>query len=452
MNPSGPLSRRRLLRGAGVALALPFLESMRPAIATAQSISRVASPVRAAYLYFPNGVAEGSWDPERVDSQGRLLQLNKWMAPLEPYKDHFSVIRRMSTPRGNGHAAGTATWLTGGAYDRRKIDSGGISVDQIAASHAGKSTLLPSLELSTAGEGFFSKSLARNSLSWANNRTPLPREVEPRVIFDRMFRTSTKGVMRRSILDRVLEDAKSLQRSLGPTDNRKVDEYLESIRSVERRLDFADRQVDRAASNPALRDQLRRPNAGIPDDHQEYVRLMLDMVVLGFWADATRVATFMLDHGQSNRYCNFIDGVQGTWHALSHWKNASGRTEDDDGMTSWNSVAEKREMYDRVVSWHHAQVAYFLGRLHSIEEEGETLLDRASILYGSSLADGHNHAEESLPLILAGRAGGAFETGQLVRFRRETSLSKVHLATLQAMNVPVDRFAETTELPSELLA
>ncbi len=448
MHSSPILSRRRLLQGAGVAVALPLLESMRPAIVRAGA-SSTPPPVRAAYLYFPNGVNEGAWDPVRVGRDGRLEQLNRWMAPLEGFRDDLLVIRRMSTPRGNGHAAGTATWLTGGGFDAQRIDAGGMSVDQIAARHVGQSTLLPSLELSTAGQGAFSNNLVRNSLSWSDRDKPLPRLVEPRVIFDRMFRTSRTGVMRRSVLDRILDDARSLRGQVSHDDTRKVDEYLDSIRSVERRLEFADRQAERARRDPALRDRLQRPNTGIPDDHGDYVRLLFDMIVLGFWADATRVTSFMLDHGQSNRYFNFIDGVRGTWHALSHWRDTSGRTEDDDGMTSWSSRAEKQAMYNRVVAWHHEQVAYFLGRLKAIDEEGQSLLDRSAILYGSSLADGHAHASDNLPLIMAGRAGGAFRTGRMVQFRRETSMSRLHLTTLQAMNVPVERFAETRDSVGE---
>ena len=159
-----------------------------------------------------------------------------------------------------------------------------------------------------------------------------------------------------------MEHSRSLKRRVSLADQSRIDEYLESVRAIERRLDFADAQQQRAAKTPGLLEALKRPEVGIPEDHETYLQLMMDMVVLAFWSDATRVCTFMMDHGQSNRYFNFIDGVKGTWHALSHWKDISGRTEDDDGMTSWSSRDEKRDMYNRVTRWHTEQVGYLLGK------------------------------------------------------------------------------------------
>ena len=443
------ISRRTMLRGAGVALSLPFLDVMSaPAVGAA---APTTNPVRLAYLYFPNGVADGAWAAEKVDKDGKLLELNKYMEPLAPFKSDIVIPRKVWTPRGNGHSAGTATWLTGHGYDGREINAGGASVDQIAAKLVGNRTLLPSLELSTRGEGFFSNSLPRNTLSWANGSTPVPRETEPRVVFDRMFRVGNGGLTDRSVLDAILEDARSLRQRVSNDDHRKLDEYLESVRAIERRIQFADRQAARAAKNPELTRSLVRPPTGIPDDYGEYMRMMFDMMTLAFWADATRVSTFMLDHGQSNRYFNFVDGVQGTWHALSHWKDASGNTEDDDGMTSWSSPDEKRHQYNLVTQWHHEQVAHFLGRLKSIREpDGSTLLDNSMILYGSSLSDGHEHGARNLPVLVAGRGGGYVDSGRQLRFRRDTSMSKLHLSMLQRIDQGVARFGESDTPMSEL--
>ncbi len=443
------ISRRTMLRGAGVALSLPFLDVMSaPALCDA---TKANNPVRIAYLYFPNGVADGAWRAKKTEKDGTLLELNRYMQPLEPFKSDIVIPRKVWTPRGNGHAAGTATWLTGHGYDGRDINAGGASADQIAARLVGDKTLLPSLELSTRGEGFFSNSLPRNTLSWANESTPVPREIEPRVIFDRMFRVGNGSLSDRSVLDAILEDAKSLRQRISNDDHRKLDEYLDSIRAVEKRMQFADQQAARAAANPELTKSLQRPPAGIPKDYGEYMRLMFDMITLAYWADATRVTTFMLDHGQSNRYFNFIDGVQGTWHALSHWKDASGNTEDDDGVTSWSSPEEKRHQYNLVTQWHHEQVAHFLGRLSKIREpDGSTLLDNSMIVYGSSLADGHEHAAKNLPLIIAGRGGGHVKTGRELRFRRDTSMSGLHLSMLQRLDPRVERFGESKRPMTEL--
>ncbi len=437
------LSRRSMLRGLGAAVSLPLLDVMLGP--TVRAAVRVEPTTRLAYLYIPNGVAEGAWQPKQVDQNGKIVSLNPWMGSLQPFAKDITIFRSMWTPRGNGHSAGTATWLTGGGFNRERIDAGGTSVDQIAAAHFRDDTLLPSLELSTRGEGFFSSSLPRNTLSWVDSRTPAPRDIEPRVVFDRMFRVGKSGLSDRSVVDLVLDDAHRLQRRVGRLDQKKIDEYLESIRAVERRLKFAEEQQQRADKIAGLRSALVRPEPGIPDDHRAYVQSMMDMIVLAFWADATRVCTFMLDHGQSNRYFNFIEGVQGTWHALSHWKDASGKTEDDDGITFWSSREEKRDMYNRVTAWHTEQVGYLLNRLQQIQEPSGSLLDNSMVVYGSSLADGHEHGEKNLPILLAGRGGGTIQSGRVIGDRRDTSMSDLHLAMLHRLGVPQQRFAESSD-------
>ena len=436
------ISRRTMLRGLGAAVSLPMLEVMTGPTTRAADAQKPTT--RLAYLYIPNGVAKGAWQPEKADEGGRLQKLNRWMSPLEPHRDSLTIFRNMWTPRGNGHIAGTATWLTGGAFHSEKIDAGGTSVDQIAARHCGSQTLLPSLELSTRGEGIFTSSLPRNTISWIDALTPSSRDIEPRAVFDRMFRVGKTGLSNTSVIDLVLSDAKRLKRRISDSDQKKIDEYLDSVRAIERRIAFAEQQRQRANANPLLQRALVRPDNGIPEDQGAYMRWMLDMIVLAFWSDATRVSTFMLDHGQSNRYFDFIDDVKGTWHALSHWKDISGKTEDDDGKTSWSSRDEKRDMYNRVTTWHTQQVAYLLARLKAIEEPTGSLLDNSMIVYGSSLSDGHEHSAEDLPLLLAGGGGGTIKSGRLISYRRQTSMSKLHLALLQRLGVPAERFADSS--------
>lgn len=436
------VSRRTMLRGTGAAVSLPMLEVMtRPSLSAADHTS---PPTRVAYLYIPNGVAEGAWQPEEIDDQGQLVRLNQWMSPLNPFRADLTIFRNMWTPRGNGHIAGTATWLTGGGFDEERLDAGGASVDQIASRHFRDQTLLPSLELSTRGEGIFSSSLPRNTVSWVDSVTPAPRDTEPRSVFDRMFRVSNAGLGNRSVIDLVLQDAKRLKQRVSVQDRKKIDEYLDSVRAIERRIEFAERQQTRAHQTPGLQQALRRPEPGIPEHHGDYMRTMMDMIVLAFWADATRVCTFMMDHGQSNRYFNFIDGVTGTWHALSHWKDVSGKTEDDDGVTSWSSREQKRQMYNRVTTWHTEQVAYLLKKLQDIEEPNGRLLDHSLIVYGSSLSDGHEHEEKNLPLLLAGGSAAAVSPGRLIGGRRETSVSDLHLTILRRLGVPRKKFAESS--------
>ena len=201
------ISRRTVLRGASAAVALPFLDIMEsPVTAKNKNRKTAKNNNRIAYLYFPNGVAKGSWEPEKIEKDGSIKKLNRWMQPLEKVKEHLIVTSNLWTPRGNGHGAGTATWLTDGGYDGRKIEVNGMSVDQIVAKRVGDQTLLPSLELSIKGEGYFTGNLPRNSISWLNRRTPLSRETEPRSVFDRMFRTSDGIGVDQSIVDMVIEN------------------------------------------------------------------------------------------------------------------------------------------------------------------------------------------------------------------------------------------------------
>ena len=435
------ISRRTVLRGLGTAISLPLLEVMDSPSSAVEPASNKTT--RLAYLYIPNGVADGAWLPEESNPDGKLKKLNPWMKSLQPFASELTLFKNIWTPRGNGHSAGTATWLTGGGFNHENINVGGPSADQIAARHFRSTTLLPSLEMAMRGEGYFSSSLSRNSISWSDAQTPVPREIEPRAIFDRMFRAGESQMAQRSVLDMVIADARRMKNSASVQDRQKIDEYLESIRAIERKIAFSERQKQRSDLATGLGKAMIRPAAEIPEDHGEYVRVMMDMIVLAFWADATRVATCMMDHGQSNRYFNFIDGVTGTWHALSHWKDISGKTEDDDGITSWNSRDEKRAMYNRVTAWHTEQVAYLISRLNGIKEADGTLLDHSTIVYGSSLGDGHEHEEKNLPLLLAGRGGGAIRPGRLISGRRDLSMSDLHLTLLRATGVPLERFADS---------
>ena len=445
---SRTFSRRTILRGIGATIALPFLDA---APAFGQGRLR-ANQNRLAYLYFPNGIPRGIWYPEKTAVNGELIRLNEWMSPLEPFKEEIIIPGNIWTPEGNGHVDGTPTWLTGHDYDSRGVNAGGVSADQIVARHLRDQTLLPSLELSTKGEGYFSNSLPRNAISWSAPDRPMTREIEPRTIFDRMFSTKSSVNSNRSVMDSVLADARSLSSVVSAADSLRLDEYFESIRALERRIEFAERQSTEMLNDRALTDTLVAPTPGIPADHESYVRLMMDLMILAFQSDATRVITFMLDHGQSNRYFNFIPEVDGTWHALSHYQNASGMTEDDDGTTSWESVEQKRAMYAEVVRWHHSQVAYLLGRMKNIREpDGNTLLDNSMILMGGAIGDGNEHDASHLPTLLAGRGGGTIKTGRYINHDEPTDLASIHVALMQRMGVPIERLGTAGSTYEELI-
>lgn len=421
------MNRRSFLKSASACLALPSLPSLGQ-----------TEPVRGVWLYIPNGVAEGSWHPK--SSRGVLRSLNAAMAPLERHRSDLLMFEELYMRRGNGHGAGTATWLTDGGWDEEELDAGGASVDQIAAATIGRNDVAPSLSLSTRGEGFFASDLPRNTLSWSGSGRPVFRETDPRAVFARLFGAGPEADA--SLLDDLREQARALRATLGSEDQAKLDEYLDAIRGVERRIAFAGDEATQRKLEQARELGLTAPPAAIPQDHGAYVDLMFDVLALALWSGATRSASFMLDHGQSNRYCTFVPGVKGTWHALSHWRDFDGRTEDDDGVTSWDSKESKREMYDAVVTWHHERVARFLDRLAELPAGEGRLLDQSLVVYGSSIADGHEHEEEDLPVLVAGKAGGAIRTGRVLESRRRVPLSRLHLASLRAMGVNADRFGD----------
>ncbi|MBM87176.1 MAG: hypothetical protein CMQ41_02240 [Gammaproteobacteria bacterium] len=443
-------SRRAVLRGIGVTLGLPLLDVVPAFAQSSQALPTGKN--RLAYLYFPNGIPRGIWYPEEIGSSGELLKLNEWMSPLEEYKEEIVIPSNIWTPEGNGHVDGTPTWLTGHGYDSRAVNAGGVSADQIVARHYREQTLLPSLELSTKGEGYFSNSLPRNAISWSAPDRPMAREIEPRTVFDRMFSTQASVNSNRSVMDAVIADARSLNKLVSSADRLRLDEYFESIRALERRIEFAQKQSTEMANDLVLSDTLAVPTPGIPADHESYVRLMMDLIVMAFQSDATRVVTFMLDHGQSNRYFNFIPEVKGTWHALSHYQNASGMTEDDDGTTSWESVEQKRAMYAEVIRWHHKQLAYFLGRMKSIREpDGSTLLDNSMILMGGAIGDGNEHDASHLPILLAGGGAGTIRTGRFIEHEEQTDLGTIHLALMQRMGLQIEQLGTAESIYQNLM-
>lgn len=444
------ITRRTALAGLGASMSLPLLESLTP-VAAASGVPR-ESPRRLVYLYFPNGAADGTWFPDEVDREGRVRRLNKWMRPLEPFRDQLVIPQGLTMPRGEGHLDGPPNWLTGLGYEREQSRALGVSVDQAAAGFVGAETLLPSLELALQGEGFFSNSLPRNAISWSAGGAPLPREVEPRAVFDRLYPPPGGGATSRSVLDATLAQARRVRRAVSAVDRRKIDEYFEAVRALERRIAFSERRSSEAASDGAKTDTLVRPTPGVPLDHGEYVRQMIDLLVLALQTDATRVATFMLDHGQSNRYFDFINGVRGTWHALSHYKDASGETEDDDGKTRWASVRQKRAMYSEVNRWHHQQLAYLLERLSAVRESNGTLLDSTIVVYGSSLGDGHLHGNDNLPTLVAGGSRAGIAQGRVIKTKRRRDLCSLHSAVLTAFRGKPTRFGSSRATMDELLA
>jgi hypothetical protein len=416
-------------------------------------------PLRMAFLFMPNGVRPDHWNPP---GDGEEITITPHLKPLEDLRSEILLIENLWNKNSvgrNGHWPKVPAWLSGGFVERTTggdLDSGGTTVDQFAAQQIGHETPLPSFELGldpprtgidTAGGGF-PRALG-SFLSWADRHTPVPKEIVPQVAFDRLFRNHRKPVVsgvdpknralleslqrdETSILDLVQAQAKALRKRGSTSDQSRLDEYFESVRSVERRLEQSLKPQKRWINEGKF--PLDRPVAGAPATHAEHLRLMMDILILALWTDSTRIATLMIGDAQSSQDYSFLEGVKGNWHGLSHHRN----------------VEETRRMYETIVNWNITQVAYFLNRLRSLKEGPGTLLDHSMILFGATLRDGNRHDPENLPVVLAGRGKGALRPGRRVRAAEKTPLCNLHLALLHRMGIKVDSFGDSTAVLSGL--
>jgi len=453
------ISRRRMLKGLGACIALPLLDAMAlPGLGSGNP----KSPVRTAFLFMPNGVHPDRWSPAEIGSE---FSLTSQLAPLENFKKDILVLGELmnknSLFRGaDGHYAKSASLLTCMPIKQTigdNISSGGVSIDQVIASNIGDQTLFPSLEYGldriTTGVDInvgFTR-LYGSSISWKSPSQPLSKEIDPRLAFDRLFRPYLPGVKikqdpwKASILDLVMEDASELKRNLGRVDQDKLSEYLESIRSVEKRIsNDANREKFAGNITADIRKELVRVNARIDEyvemyggvDVTEKTRLMMDIMTLAFWSDASRVTTFMFGNSVSNRNFSFLDGVKGNHHSISHHMDKP----------------EALEEYTKITTWHVAQYAYFLENLKKIKEGDKTLLDNSMIMFTSDLRDGNRHSPRNLPIVLAGGAGGKLKLGQNITYEKDTPLANLYLTMLKTLNINQQMFGDSTGTLSGIVA
>lgn len=443
MSSTWRIPRRTFLRGLGTVVALPALEAMRPlsAFAAAKSAA-VTAPKRVAFLFVPNGMNMNLWRPEGV---GGDYQLSPTLQPLADHKGYFSVLSGLTHDKGraNGdgagdHARAVATFLTGAQPHKTdgKDIRVGVSVDQVAAQQIGGQTELPSLEigceagrLSGGCDSGYSCAYSSN-ISWRTESSPMTKEVDPRAVFDRLFARGTTADVgaaehrrdehRQSVIDFVMEDAKQLKKRLGGNDRRKLDEYLDSIRHVERRIEHG---ID---DNKQQRPTLRRPD-GVPREYAAHIRLMSDLMVLAFQTDTTRICTYMIANAGSNRSYPFIDVPDGH-HYLSH----HGSNED------------KLAKIAKIDRFQIEQFAYLLKRLKETPDGEGNLLDNSMIVYGSGLADGNRHEHHNLPILLAGRGGGSLQPGRHIRYDDETPLMNLYVSLLREMGCQIDSLGDST--------
>jgi len=437
---SRSISRRQVLRGMGTALALPMLEGALPLSALAQSLRPAQRPNRIAFLFVPNGVNMEHWTPA---TEGALDTLPTVLEPLQPLKSEFQVLtglaQRNAFALGDGpgdHARSSAAWLTG-VHPKKTAGSdiqNGISADQVASQHIGGRTRLPSLELgcergAVSGNCDSGYSCAySSSISWRSPTTPMPKEVNPRMVFERLFGDSEladeslqkRRKQRISILDLVAEDAAELKRKLGSRDKLKIEEYFTSVRDIESRL-------ERMEESEAKLVKMGQKPTGVPSDYGEHVRLMGDMMILAFQADLTRISTFMFANEGSNRNYRNI-GISDGHHDISHH----------------GKQAEKLEKKRQIDRFHVEQLAYILNRMRSIREVEGTLLDNTMLLYGGGIGDGDRHNHDDLPILLAGRGAGKLKPGRHVRFRQGTPLNNLFLSMLDKVGVDVEQLGDST--------
>jgi hypothetical protein len=438
------LSRRTVLRGLGTALALPLLDSMVPAL-TALRQTAAVPPRRFGVVYVPNGIIMEQWTPATA---GAGFEFTPILKALEPFRERVLVLTGLvnEAGRGGAHPRAAAAFLTGVTPARTTGNAKlmlGVSMDQIAAATLGESTRVPSLELSLEGvdsnvvsvcdPGF---SCAYMNISWRNESTPMPRETNPRVVFERLFGdagSSDPSVraarLRRagSILDSVGDKVRALQAELPRGDTRKLDEYVESVRDVERRLQAAERQAG-TSEMPSVASP-----AGIPLTYDEHARMMFDLQLLAYQTDQTRVTTFMFGRELSGATYPQV-GVTDAHHPITHH------------LKDPANVAK----VTKINTYHLSLFADYVKKLEATPDGDGSLLDHVMLLYGSPLSDGNRHSPDNLPLMLVGGGSGALRGGRHVRYATPAVLPNLQLALLERLGVPLERLGNSTGKIAEL--
>ena len=426
------LARRRILKGMGAALALPLLDAMAPALTPI--VKTAAAPrKRLGCIYIPHGAIMDRWTPATA---GASFEFTPILKPLEPFRDSLNIVTNLTRPEQQGidtnHAGAPASWLAGVPPKRTAGPdySLGTTLDQVVARKIGQETTLPSIELATedftglvgdCAPGFSCAYM--NTLSWQSDTAPLPMEINPRMVFERLFGGGATGADRlarmktdRSLLDFVADDLRDVQAGLGPGDRVRLDQYLSHVREIERRIQRAEQQADSL---------LTVPNApvGVPESFDEHVTLMFDLLAIAFQADLTRVFTFMLGRELSQRTYPHI-GVTEPHHSISHHGNRPPAI----------------EAHATVNTYHVTLFAKFIERLRTIPDGESSLLDQSLILYGSGMGNGNVHSPDLLPTLVAGRAAGAVKGGRHIVGSPLTPNADLLISLAEKLDVGLERF------------
>jgi len=436
-----PISRRTALKGLGVSIALPFLEAMLPPIMSSAAAQSAATtfPRRVLWVYFPNGVWMQAWKPT---GEGRNFQLSRTLSAFERVKSQMTVFANLSdnNARGGGaHACTMPAYLSGvSIYKTQGNDlRAAPTCDQVIAQHLGNATRFPSIELGCdfgQQEGFCDTGYScvyQTNLAWRSPTTPAPKEVNPRVVFDRLFAGQATGEtsivqqqresFNLSVLDFVRDQASEINRTVSAADRRRVDEYLSSVRDIERRIQAPPPNLPANAANG-----MARPTR-IPALFREHFRLMADLLLLALQSDMTRVATLVMA----------TEGNRRPYPEL-------GFTEEHHGVSHHTNNATLIEKFTKINEHHAGEMAYLVERAASIREGDSTLLDNSMMIYGGGMADGNAHAHADIPTVLFGRAGGTIDPGRHVVMPNNTPICNLWLSVMDRMGVEVERFGDST--------
>jgi hypothetical protein len=432
------LSRRTFLRGSGAMIALPFLDAMAPAQTPVRNTA--ANPrTRFVSFYVPHGATMDKWTPA---TEGTGFAFTEILKPLEPFREHLNVISGLAHPyvagaggadvsAGANHTRAAAVFLTGAIPERGARAHLGVSADQVAARAIGQDTPLPSLELSIeeavlACEAAFSCAY-RNSISWKSPSDPQPMQNNPRLVFEKLFGDGSSGAERRarrqesrSLLDSVMDQIAALQQDLPAGDRRRLTQYLDDVREVERRIERAESRVSENLELPEV-------PSGVPATFQDHLKLLMDLQVIALQADITRVSTLMFARELSNATYPETP-IRDPFHNLSHHSNDRGNM----------------DRFAQLNTYHMTKFAYFVEKLKSTPDGDGTLLDHSLVLYGSSLSDGNQHNFSPLPIVLAGTASGQIKGGRHLRFPKDTRMSNLLLAMLNRLGARIDTFGDST--------
>ena len=440
------VSRRHFLRGMGVALALPWMESL-PLFGQVTSSAAKANtpPVRLGIVYFSNGVEPAHW---WATGSGGAMELGPGVMPMMPHREDMVFVQGLysqSALSSTSPHLGRMNLLSGApvSLDPAVIRVG-TTMDQILSSQIGGRTAVPSLVLGVEPNELRLEDgvsmIYGSSLSWVSPTKPATKEVYPSRTFDRLIGDGTGRKLDRSILDEVRQDSQSLRPKISRHDNEKLEEYLESIRDIEKRIERAAKDERLEGWRPTLaQPNMPRPKNELPQSVPDHMRLMLDLMVLAFQMDKTRIATLMLNNDLSQMNFKFVEGVQGALHL---------------DLTHNGKAAEKEAMYLKTNQFHIAQFAYLTQRMKEINEGEGTLLDNSILMGASSLFDGDAHSAEQLPVLLTGKGGGTIKTGRVLNYLdrpdEQRKVCSLHLSLMDRMGLKMDRFGDASERLADL--